>query len=505
MTQLKSITLTMFILVAVLSGCRKEKLETAGNNKSKLGPGDGYYSYTSQLTENEINESLRATARGVARWAFENQSLAALTRQMIAVKFDGDYNVLFKDLASEAGNQFSIDLYDETISSTDENISGTFLHSFNFTSNSNESFTLMPQIYSPDADYFEEDIDLSSVDYLRSNPIVVWCPYFVDEEDEDDFYEGFQWDGSTWQTIMVNEEMLSTNSVWVISINDRNVKGTQERNLGNIIEYPGRPGCEISYSVILTELKLNEMKERWVEGGPEPYVSTVWLEEGAYRLASGSRQSGEPWLGSIIQGRELSARYTRKEVKDGDIKYPNDIIHHDWVVECSDNGGFRFVIFEYDWHGVLKSFVPHGAQIYDFNDEDGDIKVNGTTYTDYPDGEISADYDYDINNNNRFQVELDVFTAYYSNKKNRSMTIPYLYGDIPVNTAWFPNVILNYTFASGNWVGPSSWANNSQGPAFPDILYGPERFSVSQRPPNINDIYLLVHSGATAKIFLMAN
>lgn len=94
---------------------------------------------------------------GVAYLAHSNHDFVSLTRELIALEFDGDFNALITQISSEYTSRSYGDLDSELISASPEAINPNFLNSFFFTDDEGSTYSLKSQIYSPDAEYWSEE------------------------------------------------------------------------------------------------------------------------------------------------------------------------------------------------------------------------------------------------------------------------------------------------------------------------------------------------------------
>ncbi len=429
---------------------------------------------------------------GVAYLAYSNQNFVRLTRELIALEFDGDFNALIPQISSEYTSRNYGNLNSELISASPEAINPNFLSSFFFADDEGGIYSLNSQVYSPDAEYWSDEEFLNN--HENTIPIVVWCPYFDAEElFEDESYEGFIFNGTEFIQVMVDPEMLESNSVWVISLNEglntnENASGFREPSF-----FP--TGCNPEYSSIkISRIKLKEHKERWTEGKSEVRYSIASFGNDVYEVFGRNRNDSDPWLGHIVEGGILADKVSRKKVKNGDwvdVELDYQIIYDKWMKNCLDYNFLQLIIYEYNFHGRTKGIVPKNAMVYDFTDDDGQIKLSPWGIEPYPTFNDSKDVDFDPTNSSRFQLQLKIKTARNRNTIQKSKNIPFAYIGIHQD-AIFQGPHFQ-TFATDVW----TWTPLTL-PA--NILsYGPITYHTRQFNPFISSLadkhYVNVHSG----------
>lgn len=288
--------------------------------------------------------------------------------------------------------------------------------------------------------------------------------------------------------------MLESNSVWVISLNEGH---DNDENAASFREPSFFPtGCSPEYSSIkVSRIKLKEHKERWTEGKSEVRYSIASYGVDVYEVFGRNRDDNDPWLGHIIEGGTLVDKVSRKKVKNQewiDVDQDYQIVYDKWMNNCIDYNFLQLIIYEYNWHGKTKGIVPRNALVYDFTDDDGQIKLSVWGVEPYPTFNNSKDVDFDPNDSSRYQLELKIKTARHRNTIQKSKNIPFIY--IGIHKEAIVNGPHLQTFATDIWAWtPITLPTNI-------LTYGPSlTYHTRQFNPFVSSSadkhYVNVHSG----------
>lgn len=234
-----------------------------------------------------VNKQLQTYAIVFAELA-KDQEIRYLVHQNVAKQFDGDDNVLIKDLIISAEKK-GINLkekFDYILKKANQNISSEqLLASLNDINKQN----VYPHIYIPNFEKFNllnnDKSDKSKStdafqDYIDKYPYPVMVAYDGDESVTLDYYTGYTYatDETFIDDIHVNEEFTNENEVWVITPNE-NVN-----NDGVMVAPPTFTNNTLNSNVTerpdlyFPNMTVKEHKESWIKGASEVciYVGVSW-------------------------------------------------------------------------------------------------------------------------------------------------------------------------------------------------------------------------------------
>ena len=312
--------------------CKKEKISTQSNplkNFSTVNEAKAY-----------VNIKLQEYSKIIAKLS-QNPEMVKLVNQKVAQKFDGDYNVLLKNLVSKQNNLLS--------SITEKSTQFTSNGKISFASMGNvqqeeldltvleeaisdpivvNGQTLYPQIYIP---YFEEQVITSEeisdeVDTcpeyssnVYSTPVIV-CSNGEELPNVDTYYGcAYNQNGILTENIPVDECFSKSNIVWAITLNERvNQYGTITAPIQNTLNQ-----TSIRPDLYIPEMTIKENKESWIKGARDicMYACTSW--DNGINPQTGNYESSfwvKPELASTTYNTTVNnieiRNFSRKEVKN---------------------------------------------------------------------------------------------------------------------------------------------------------------------------------------------
>lgn len=313
-----------------------------------------------------INQTLTRYAKVIASLS-RSKSVRAAVEAAVARKFDGDYNVLIKDLpaliSGSDGGQLQKRGPDpempepgggEPPSPVDLNALAELLQ----TPLVVNADTLYPQIYIPffgDEEVVEYDPCANALVPvpLQPLPYPVVVSYDGDESTGVDVFSGYTYDANGAQVVCgnVSECFAKVNRVWAVTLNER-VDQT-----GTIPPLPVRPTPTVAPNnpdIYLPEMTVKAHKESWLKGGSEIAVGWFLSWYTGKNPVTGNKQVTT--YDQYGRTREI-AFFSRKQVQKQTAQYINTTIgtlstwwswdHHPY----SADGDYMYLtIFEYDLH-----------------------------------------------------------------------------------------------------------------------------------------------------------
>jgi hypothetical protein len=279
--EVKKLLYLLFLCILGLS-CKKEtgKLPRDGENNNILNKVEA---------KAYVNDRLSKYARVIASLS-RSTYVRKVVNQGIAKKFDGDYNILIKDLykmlASPGTDQATHKLAPpseepgvDPPSPVDLTILGELLLEPVLVNND----TLYPQIYIPFSE--PEQVDEGMEGVLPADPCANVAPlsptevypypvivsYDGDESSGQEVFTGSSYDhnGIAIDGIQVSECFAKRHPVWAVTINER--VDQSGRFPGDIYAQPstGNAPTPIGADLYMPDIVVKQHKESWIKGGSE--------------------------------------------------------------------------------------------------------------------------------------------------------------------------------------------------------------------------------------------
>lgn len=207
---------------------------------------------------------------------------------------------------------------------------------------------------------------------------------------------------------------------------------------------------------------------------------------------------------------KISRRDIRSNVKSSStdhnqltsIVFPGNgvLVNSSWYHNCSDNDRAFVMLYEYDPFTIARGVVPIDAEIYDYGDDDGNIRYPQIwNFVPYPSYLLSRDKDKNPTDNNIYQIESLFHSSYITTKKNRGGSIPFI-------SAYFKHEDLAYGSTatvdknSVRWAYPTGYP---QGLNFPLDLPDVNVYVAPASNNNQEGIYTYPNSGLWARFLLV--
>ena len=292
----------------------------------------------------------------------------------------GDYEVTIKELDMMYGNVVS------DILSHDQTgvLNAEFYDAFDI--REDDESTYYVKIYSPDFEYHEPDV-------IHSTNLIVVPEYFSDARtagDDSTLHDdriGYQMQSGVLTQVIVNEEDLDKEHVWVVSLMDdedytqQNKQHTQSGMYGSGKDIC--PGYTPDYKKIEFEkVFVYEHKESWVSGKSDIYCAITHTQRGTFYAQTKNWNNQTFAYGDIITNIKLgkvSRSEIRKYIKDNTSPVPtlmiNKEIYSTWMTGCNtswDENILQIFIYEKD-PGLSdkskRSIVPPFSYVYNFEDD----------------------------------------------------------------------------------------------------------------------------------------
>lgn len=344
-----------------------------------------------------INEKLDNYAKVIA-----SLSKSSLVRQVVneevAKKFDGDFNVLIKDLYPAIINKLNKGNKIAKIGKAKTMVGGPTpeeipIDTFDPPSSVDlgtleqlltepivvNADTLHPQIYIPFFDQTEDDYNPCLNDPYNSSgtyPYPVVVPYDGDETTGIDIFDGYSYDANGTMVLHSNisECFAKMHTVWAVTINENGQNGSNTPN--TISGPPYTPNTPLQGAdAYIPKLTIKSHKENWLKGGSEIYMAYAFSWVDKINPATGLRQitrfkqimNGSPGTYSsyitnfgISHGSEIIEirKFTRNEINKSkqisvDFTYAplSRPIQHPYSTYYYPSYGdyIYLVIFEYDY------------------------------------------------------------------------------------------------------------------------------------------------------------
>lgn len=274
-----------------LAGCRKDSAMIKQPNTNFTSKADAR-----TFVENRLKEIAKKMA-----WAGRNKKIVEIVEQNALARFDGDRNVLTKDLLQPQTQALKITAPKmlARLPKLDQQLkqmvgqSTTAPHPIDQAPFEMEALreelttpisvngeTLYPQIYIPAPEPPEPtepgvpptpcNIEPQEAQ-LYASPVIV--PAIGNEEENvSDIYMGYAYDknGKLIENIPVDECYANTHPVWVVSINER-VNDSGIANTPSTTTEPNLQGADI----FIPTITIKDHKESWIKGGSE--IAIAWF------------------------------------------------------------------------------------------------------------------------------------------------------------------------------------------------------------------------------------
>lgn len=327
-------SLPVLLILLFLFSCQEEDVT---QNNVNSNPDEVSVLETPQDKLARVNQSMKILAQ-FSLGLSKSESARSNIYKLVQNQFDGDYNVLFKDILDDNSIEPSARL--ESLNNhskvTKEDINEA-LSSF---LGIEDSMNYYPQIYIP---FYEE---MSASGKLGSeDPVII--VHLSDTTGNS--FTGFQSsdDNDLITTdFLVDESFAQNHEVWVLSINERvdnngNVKELYKKSVQN-----GR--TQVVVRGLIDRMKITCMKESWTSGSLEVELVAVSTWYGAV-----NPQTGE--LNDYNEvGRVPLAYWPRKSVNRGSWRTVGFPIAPDLETDIWGDY-YCYVIYEYDvWPSPLR-------------------------------------------------------------------------------------------------------------------------------------------------------
>jgi hypothetical protein len=191
--------------VLLFTGCKKELPLEKSNITNQMVPksaarlGNNY--------ENDYDYLIRSTSYGLLKLGLQN-SFVTYVNNRCADQFDGDDDILIKDLSSLVYAQYGMNLYNKLDSSLiqygDDSLESYLVDAINGMNYYNTK--IYAQIYIP---YLSDNIN-------KTNPVI--CLNYEDTATSS--LQGIYLSGGTLHTVTVDDNYAQTHLVWVVSVNE---------------------------------------------------------------------------------------------------------------------------------------------------------------------------------------------------------------------------------------------------------------------------------------------
>lgn len=346
--RLKTATLILLTITMGLNGCKKDRSnQIAGLQKSFT---------TKQEAKIYLNQKLNEYGKIIAKLS-QNAAMRRLVNERISLKFDGDYNVLLKDLVKPVSPEMFALKKGLNMSaapapaSPDEPVQSVNLQELEQALTAPvlvNGETLYPQIYIP---FFEEQEEVGPIEPIEPgdpgtpvepdpclnaiataipdypNPVIV--PYDGEEIPGQETFTGYTYDqqGTLIENIPVDECFAKRHRVWAITLNER-VNDTGVIPPTTSGPTPATSPAQTGADIYISNLAIKENKESWIKGGSEIALAWILSWKNGLNPASGAKQTtvyaplGD---GSGTSGKASNeiGFFTRKEVRRETEKYIN--------------------------------------------------------------------------------------------------------------------------------------------------------------------------------------
>ncbi|RZK55420.1 MAG: hypothetical protein EOO91_14150 [Pedobacter sp.] len=248
-----------------------------------------------------VNERLDKYAKVIASLA-KNETVRKVVNEAVGKKFDGDYNVLLKDLPNLLRKN-NANLKLQTTAGVDHSGSKMFndppvegpgggeipmvdlvaLEELLTEPIVVNADTLYPQIYIPFSEPVEEDEDdpcliAPLTGPIASYPYPVVVPYDGDETTGQDVFDGYTYDANGLEVPCggISECFAKTHTVWAVTFNERVTQG------GITNPTSGPPPTTLPTvqrpDLYIPSMIIKEHKESWIKGKSDicMYAGTSW-------------------------------------------------------------------------------------------------------------------------------------------------------------------------------------------------------------------------------------
>ncbi|QPH39813.1 hypothetical protein [Pedobacter endophyticus] len=341
----KLLLLVLVFAVLFIGGCKKDRGEQVDKSPKTFN--------SKQEAKVYINKKLNEYGKILAKYAV-NVEMRKLVNNKVAEKFDGDYNVLLKDLLKNSPSEKLL-LKSNLKMTITPTPSGQAIEPLNlqllevalvepFIVNGE---ILYPQIYIP---FFEEQelepiepgdpgtpidpdpcshVVVSSLEPVYPNPVIV--AYDGEEGPGEETFTGYTYDqnGLLIENIPVDECFAKRHRVWAVTLNERaNRLGVTPQPTSG--PTPAAPTTAIGADAYFPKMTIKHHKESWIKGASEVYViaATSWengINPSTNQIEASFRCNKLRQIGVYNEVNDLEYNYSIRDFERKEIKKEKSI------------------------------------------------------------------------------------------------------------------------------------------------------------------------------------
>lgn len=367
---MRNILLLFGLLGFILFSCEKE----SANDKDTINDSKNLLTKTSIDNPFEYAESnLNFIAKGLTGLV-NNQSFKNILYDKIEEQFDGDYNVLFKDLVTECVNNnidviHQMKIYLQYIGEDSCRLD-TALHAFD----NIDGHHYYIQIFIPS---FED-----RENFTANSPVCI----SYNGNEEFTTFSGYSIDENERLTIInsIDEDYSETNEVWVVSLNENvddngiPITPLNSSKKGDFeVESPSSPINGSTVNMKIDKMTVKDHKEAWTAGKSDVALRAfITYGDG---MDDDYNKYQQFVVGRTSDRGELLMQFKRKWIKDQTEKELNIKIANQW-----ENGDYikdriiyGWAVFERDVWPTTVKLLPNdivlGAQFFGIPYRSSDI------------------------------------------------------------------------------------------------------------------------------------